>query len=122
MCCSWHKDESYAMEMVTVNAHDAALVLVPNDATLRLSSGAVAVALFTIPIAIASNGLRVAGTGIAAHYWGPQAAEGFFHTFSGWLMFVVAFCMLFVVTQLIIRIVPRPSRGVLPESIIAVRS
>jgi len=80
------------------------------------------VALLTIPIAIASNGLRVAGTGIAAHYWGPQAAEGFFHTFSGWLMFVVAFCMLFVVTQLIIRIVPRPSRGVLPESIIAVRS
>jgi exosortase len=80
------------------------------------------VALFTIPIAIASNGLRVAGTGIAAHYWGPQAAEGFFHTFSGWLMFVVAFCMLFVVTRLIIRVVPRPSRGVLPESIIAVRS
>lgn len=80
------------------------------------------VALSTIPIAIASNGLRVAGTGIAAHYWGPQAAEGFFHTFSGWLMFVVAFCMLFLVTQLIIRVVPRRSRGVLSESIVAVRS
>ena len=80
------------------------------------------VALCTIPIAIASNGLRVAGTGIAAHYWGPRAAEGFFHTFSGWLMFVVAFCMLFVVTRLIIRVAPRPSRGVLPDSIVAVRS
>jgi len=80
------------------------------------------VALSTIPIAIASNGLRVAGTGIAAHYWGPQAAEGFFHTFSGWLMFVVAFCMLFLVTRLIIRLIPRPSGGVLSESIVAVRS
>jgi len=80
------------------------------------------VALCTIPIAIASNGLRVAGTGIAAHYFGPRAAEGFFHTFSGWLMFVVAFCMLFVVTRLIIRVAPRPARGVLPDSIVAVRS
>ena len=80
------------------------------------------VALCTIPIAIASNGLRVAGTGIAAHYFGPRAAEGFFHTFSGWLMFVVAFCMLFVVTRLIIRVAPRPAWGVLPDSIVAVRS
>lgn len=81
-----------------------------------------AVTLFTIPIAIASNGLRVAGTGIAAHYIGPQAAEGFFHTFSGWLMFVAAFFMLFVVTRLVIRLMPPPSRDVLPGSIVAVRS
>lgn len=67
----------------------------------------VAIALSTIPIAIASNGLRVAGTGIAAHYIGPEAAEGFFHTFSGWLMFVAAFLMLFVVVRLIIRLAPR---------------
>ena len=67
----------------------------------------VAIALSTIPIAIASNGMRVAGTGIAAHYIGPEAAEGFFHTFSGWLMFVAAFVMLFVVVRLIIRCAPR---------------
>jgi exosortase len=46
--------------------------------------------LWTIPVAIFANGLRVAGTGIAAHHFGRAAAEGFFHTFSGWLMFVVA--------------------------------
>jgi exosortase len=80
-----------------------------------------AVALSTIPIAIAANGTRVAGTGVAAHYWGPQVAEGFFHTFSGWLMFVVAFFMLFVVTKTIVRVAPRPTRGILPESIVAVR-
>ena len=65
------------------------------------------IALSTIPIAIASNGVRVAGTGIAAHFIGPEAAEGFFHTFSGWLMFIVAFLMLFAVVRLIIRFSPR---------------
>lgn len=80
-----------------------------------------AVALATIPIAIASNGLRVAGTGVAAHYLGPQAAEGFFHTFSGWLMFVAAFFMLFLVVRVITRFVPRRPGTVIPESIVAVR-
>ena len=47
------------------------------------------------------------GTGIAAHYYGAKAAEGFFHTFSGWLVFIVAFAMLFGVTKLILRVVPR---------------
>jgi hypothetical protein len=29
-------------------------------------------------------------TAIMAHYIGPQAAEGFMHEFSGWVIFVVA--------------------------------
>jgi exosortase len=60
-----------------------------------------AVALATIPVAIVANGLRVAGTGIAAHYFGARAATGFFHTFSGWLVFVLSFGMLLAVTRLI---------------------
>ena len=44
----------------------------------------------TVPVAILANGLRVAGTGAAAHYIGPEMAEGFFHTFSGWLVFVAS--------------------------------
>lgn len=27
-------------------------------------------------------------------YWDPDKAEGFFHTFSGWLIFVVSLVML----------------------------
>ena len=54
----------------------------------------------TIPIAIATNGLRVAGLGLVAHWYGPSAIEGWFHTFSGWLVFVAAFAML-VVVQLV---------------------
>jgi exosortase len=63
-------------------------------------------ALATIPVAILANGFRVAGTGIAAHYYGPSAAEGFFHTFSGWLVFVVSFAMLFLIHRLIARWTP----------------
>jgi exosortase len=60
----------------------------------------------TIPIAIVANGIRVAGTGVAAHYLGDSAAQGFLHTFSGWLMFVAAFVMLFAIGYLIQRLAP----------------
>ena len=56
----------------------------------------------TIPVAILANGLRVAGTGVAAHYFGPAAAEGFFHTFSGWVVFIVAFVAVFGVRGLLV--------------------
>ena len=74
----------------------------------------VVMALATVPIAVASNGLRVAGTGIAANSYGPQAAEGFMHTFSGWIVFVVAFVMLFIVHRLMVWLAPE--RPVPPPS------
>jgi exosortase len=54
----------------------------------------VVLALAAVPIAIVENAARVAGTGLLAHWIGPEAAEGFIHTFSGWVMFVLAFAML----------------------------
>jgi exosortase len=57
-----------------------------------------ALAIAAVPIAVVANGLRVAGTGVAAAHYGAEAAEGFFHTFSGWLMFLLAFGLL-VATQ-----------------------
>ena len=66
-----------------------------------------AIALLTIPVAVVSNGARVAGTGIAAHYYGPEAAEGFFHTFSGWMVFVAALAMLLVLSRLLTWVAPR---------------
>jgi exosortase len=47
-------------------------------------------ALLMVPIAIISNAFRVVGAGAIAHRFGPEAAEGFLHTFSGWAIFVVA--------------------------------
>lgn len=55
--------------------------------------------LAVVPIAILANAARVAGTGILAHHYGPQAAEGFMHTFSGWLIFVVALLLLLTVSS-----------------------
>jgi exosortase len=69
----------------------------------------VAIAVAAIPIAIAANAVRVAGTGIASEWLSPAAADGFFHTFSGWLVFVVAFGGLLLVQQVVGRI-GRPRR------------
>jgi exosortase len=53
--------------------------------------------LLMLPIAVASNALRVVGAGMVTYFWGPQYAEGFFHFFQGWLIFVSAVaCMLLV--------------------------
>jgi len=48
-----------------------------------------------VPIAILTNAARVSGTGILSHYYGTQVADGFFHSFSGWVVYIVAFLMLF---------------------------
>src|SRR4029077_11662084 len=66
----------------------------------------VAIAASTIPIAVVANGLRVAGTGVLAQYYGAEAATGFFHTFSGWLVFLAAFGILFAVGWAIRRFAP----------------
>ncbi len=68
----------------------------------RRNSVRTLIALSAIPVAIVSNGLRVAGTGIAAHVYGRAAAEGFFHEFSGWVVFVVAFAAMFGIRYLIV--------------------
>jgi len=67
----------------------------------------IVLAIGTIPIAIAANGIRVAGTGIAAHYYGAKAAEGFFHSFSGWIIFIAAFIMMFILHRILVLLAPR---------------
>lgn len=48
-----------------------------------------------VPIAILTNATRVSGTGVLAHYYGTKVADGFFHSFSGWVIYVVAAALLF---------------------------
>ena len=66
--------------------------------------GALAVA--AAPVAIVANGIRVAATGVAAYDIGPQAAQGTLHTFSGWLVFVVATVLLLAIQGLILKLWP----------------
>jgi exosortase len=70
----------------------------------------IALALAAIPVAIVANGVRVAGTGLTAHYFGAEAAEGFFHSFSGFLVFLVAFLLLLIIHRLLEWSVPARGR------------
>lgn len=56
----------------------------------------VLLALASAAIAVMANSLRVLGTGLLVQYWDPELAQGFFHAFSGALVFVVSVVMLFL--------------------------
>jgi exosortase len=70
------------------------------------------IVLSAIPVAIIANGARVAGTGMAAHWIGPEAAEGFFHEFSGWIVFIFAFVMILILQRIIVKFAPAPKAPV----------
>jgi exosortase len=70
--------------------------------------------LSAIPIAIFTNALRVSGTGVLAHYYGTRVADGFFHSFSGWVVYIVAFLMLFAVGWILDRVKPAHANLVTP--------
>jgi exosortase len=57
----------------------------------------VLLALAALPIAVAANVARIFGTGLCVQYWDPDKAMGFFHEFSGWLMFLVSLGCLYLV-------------------------
>ena len=74
-------------------------------------------ALASIPIAVAANTARIVGTGLCVQYWDPSKAVGFFHEFSGWVMFVISLiCLYFLhrLMQLVHR--PRPQTPSRPEA------
>lgn len=49
----------------------------------------------TVPITVIANAGRVVTTGLVGQWFGVNYALGFFHTFSGWLIFLLAFvCLL----------------------------
>jgi exosortase len=54
----------------------------------------VILALLSIPLAIVVNIFRITGTALMADYK-PEFALGFYHSFSGWLVFLVGFGILY---------------------------
>lgn len=68
----------------------------------RWRIAALAVAAF--PIAVVANSMRIVGTGVAVEYWNPESALGFFHEFSGWVIFIVSLVLLFGTHRLLARI------------------
>lgn len=68
----------------------------------------VVIVLASIPIAIAANAVRILGTGLCVQYWDPDKALGFFHEFSGWVIFLVSLTCLYLLHRAISLI---PIRG-----------
>jgi|SRR5579883_85141 len=59
-------------------------------------------ALAAIPIAVAANAFRIFGTGLLVQYWDPDKALGFFHEFSGWVIFIFSLMLLLSAHKLLI--------------------
>ncbi|MBD3293692.1 MAG: exosortase [Armatimonadia bacterium] len=53
------------------------------------------------PVALAANATRITFTLILGRAFGPEAAEGFFHTLSGLMVFVIGLIGLFLVARLL---------------------
>ncbi len=66
----------------------------------RSTKRRVILALASIPIAVTANVARIVGTGLCVQYWDPEKALGFFHEFSGWVMFVISLGCLYLVHRL----------------------
>jgi exosortase len=68
--------------------------------------GRITIFVLSIPLAVAVNVLRVTGTAIIADSR-PELALGYYHSFSGWLIFVIGFGMLWLIARVIFRVTRR---------------
>ena len=67
-----------------------------------------AIVASAVPIAIVMNGLRIAATGAACELWSPRAAAGGWHTFAGWITFVVSVAVLMTLSTIVRRLRDQP--------------
>lgn len=79
----------------------ATLSVIYGYLTERSTPLRVLLALASLPIAVAANSSRIVITGLLVQYWDPEKAQGFFHEFQGWLMFVASLGMLYFLHKII---------------------
>jgi len=60
----------------------------------------------SIPVTIVTNALRIASVGMLYPLFGPKVAEGFFHDFSGWLIFMASLGILLLEMWVFRRLFP----------------
>ena len=60
--------------------------------------------ILTIPLAIFTNALRITTTGMLATHWDPKTALGFYHGFSGWVIFVLSLVLLLLLKKVIVSV------------------
>ena len=61
----------------------------------------ITVFVLAIPIAVVTNVCRVVFLSFVSEVWGPQYATGFVHDLSGFLVFALAFVMLYAVVKIL---------------------
>jgi exosortase len=59
--------------------------------------------LLSVPLAIAVNVVRVTGTAVLADH-APEFAMGFYHLFSGWMVFLLGFTLLWLMAKFLFRL------------------
>ena len=64
--------------------------------------GRILLFFLSVPLAIGVNVIRVTGTALLADYR-PELATGFYHMFSGWLIFLLGFAILWALGKLVFR-------------------
>jgi exosortase len=87
------------------------LAVIANYFTVFKFGYKVALVLAALLIALVMNVLRVAATGLLAHFVHPDTAKGFFHSFSGLIVFVIAMPLLLLVGRLLSKL-----QGEVPKS------
>jgi exosortase D (VPLPA-CTERM-specific) len=64
----------------------------------------------SVPLAIGANSVRIALTAILHKYFGSDVAQGFFHSFSGLLIFVVCIPVLVIEMKILEKLPPRAGK------------
>src|SRR5437868_7096305 len=93
-----------------------ALWFVAGGAAARIAAAPLVFLLMAVPVAIVMNGLRIAAVGLACELWDPRVTSGGWHTFTGWMTFVLSVA---VMTQLQRVLAPRPMAAEREEGAIA---
>ena len=71
----------------------------------------VVLVLSSIPISILVNGFRIGMIGVLVEWYGQGAAEGFYHLFEGWVLFMASLGLLILEMWVLARIGTRRDRS-----------
>jgi exosortase D (VPLPA-CTERM-specific) len=64
----------------------------------------------SVPLAIFTNSIRIAMTAVLHKYFGHEIAQGFFHGFSGLVIFLISMPVLLLVMKVLVKLPPHKSR------------
>ena len=71
----------------------------------------VLIVLSSIPISVLVNGFRIGMIGVLVEWYGQDAAEGFYHLFEGWVLFMASLGLLILEMWVLARIGTRGDRS-----------